>query len=105
VWCKAQTPEWKRRIGYNSCKKRRAQMHEVAYVHINLEDIATRDRWTCHLCGKRVTRKTWSLDHLLPISKGGPHLPSNVALAHRSCNSKRHVDKLPAQLRLDLAGD
>lgn len=42
-----------------------------------------------------------TMDHLVPLSKGGDHSWENVALAHRSCNSKRGAGRLPAQLRLD----
>jgi 5-methylcytosine-specific restriction endonuclease McrA len=62
--------------------------------------VAARDNWRCHICGGRVTRKNWSLDHLIPVSQGGPHSLANVSLAHRRCNSKRGVSALPAQLRL-----
>jgi endogenous inhibitor of DNA gyrase (YacG/DUF329 family) len=61
-----------------------------------LAEIAARDRWKCGLCGKRVLRsKLWphplspSLDHLIPLTKGGVHDPSNVQLAHLRCNSMK----------------
>lgn len=76
---------------------KRGASHGERVRHI---DIAERDNWMCHICGKRVTRKTWSLDHLMPVSRGGAHTRINVALAHRDCNSRRGADRLPAQLRL-----
>lgn len=66
---------------------------------IDLPVLAKRDGWRCHLCGKRVTRKTWSVDHLIPLSHGGSHTYVNVALAHQRCNSLRR-DTGMAQLRL-----
>jgi 5-methylcytosine-specific restriction endonuclease McrA len=39
------------------------------------------------------------LDHIVPLSRGGTHEPSNVQLAHYGCNSKRGA-KGPAQMRL-----
>lgn len=63
-------------------------------------DIAERDGWRCHLCSGTVTRNEWSLDHLIPVSAGGPHTRDNVALAHHRCNTIRGVDRLPAQLLL-----
>jgi 5-methylcytosine-specific restriction endonuclease McrA len=47
-----------------------------------------------------VKRPDASMDHLVPLSKGGDHSWANVALAHRSCNSKRGAGRLSAQLRL-----
>lgn len=70
-------------------------------VPIAHRDIAERDGWRCHICGKKVTETNWSLDHLIPLSKGGMHIPENVALAHFACNTKRNVGThIPAQLRL-----
>ena len=66
----------------------------------SLIQIATRDSWKCHICTKKVTRKNWSMDHLIPISLGGIHALSNVSLAHRVCNAKRGAGRLPAQLLL-----
>lgn len=63
-------------------------------------EIAERDGWRCHICGKRVTQKNWSLDHLVPVVAGGAHTRANVALAHRNCNAARGPGRIPAQLRL-----
>lgn len=59
--------------------------------------IAERDGWRCCLCRKRVSPAIkWpdsmspSLDHLVPLSKGGAHDPSNVALAHLGCNTAKN---------------
>lgn len=62
---------------------------------ITISSLGDRDRWTCHICAKRVTRRRGnsdsspSIDHLVPLSRGGKHAWTNVALAHRICNSRR----------------
>lgn len=61
--------------------------------------LARRDRWRCHICKHKVTRSTWSIDHLVPLSAGGSHTWDNVALAHHRCNSLRS-DTGAAQLLL-----
>lgn len=66
---------------------------------IGLPTLAKRDGWKCHLCRLTVTRKTWSIDHLIPLSDGGQHTWDNVALAHHRCNSLRGATG-QAQLRL-----
>lgn len=60
------------------------------------EDIYTRDGWRCHLCGRKVKRTndytrplSPTVDHLIPLSRGGLDAPSNLACAHRLCNSVR----------------
>lgn len=56
-------------------------------------EIAERDHWKCQLCGDPVDKAVvWpdpfspSLDHIVPLSKGGAHDPDNVQLAHLRCN-------------------
>ena len=58
--------------------------------------LAERDHWRCHLCNKAVSKtaprntpKGGTLDHLVPLSKGGTHTWTNVKLAHHRCNSLR----------------
>jgi len=49
-----------------------------------------RDGGKCHLCGKPVNNiSEASRDHLVPLSAGGCTCSGNIALAHRSCNSRR----------------
>lgn len=68
-------------------------------VHL---DVFERDNWTCHLCGDaidpRLRGDNWwraTLDHLLPLSKGGSHTLDNVASAHWRCNMDRGDTLLP----------
>ena len=62
--------------------------------------IYTRDGGRCHICHKRVAKKEMSLDHLIPVSKGGDHIAVNIRLAHLSCNIRRGAGRVPAQLLL-----
>jgi 5-methylcytosine-specific restriction endonuclease McrA len=55
--------------------------------------IFERDGWKCGLCGDPVDSdlsyphpQSASLDHIVPISRGGPHTYDNVQCAHLSCN-------------------
>lgn len=89
-------PAWsdKRRDRYH---RRRALKKAAATGEpVLMAAIAERDRWMCCLCHKPVSPVAkWpdsmspSLDHLVPLSKGGAHDPSNVALAHLGCNSAK----------------
>lgn len=68
---------------------------------VDIEAIIARDGLKCHICGLPVKRDEISLDHLIPISKGGPHASWNLAISHRLCNYSRS-DKGDAQLRLPV---
>jgi 5-methylcytosine-specific restriction endonuclease McrA len=85
----------------DSCRRRRARLKNAPKIEeYDSLEIAKRDGWKCHICGKRVKRGQLSIDHLVPLSRGGDDTPQNVALAHLRCNSRRGPGRLPAQLRL-----
>lgn len=80
----------------------------VKKERFTLREIAERDGWRCHLCGHPVKDKPWAntgddatLDHLVPVSAGGDHVRSNVALAHNACNYKRGAN---GEVQLLLVG-
>jgi len=54
-----------------------------------LDEIFERDQAICHLCLQRVPRSQATMDHVVPVTKGGPHTRANVKLAHRSCNARK----------------
>lgn len=75
--------------------------------NFTLLEIAERDGWHCHLCGKAVPNQPYkardadpTIDHLIPVSKGGEHTRANVSLAHNRCNWERSDADLEFQLRL-----
>ena len=48
----------------------------------------------CAYCGKQVEKLT--LDHAIPLSRGGAHDVSNVVPACKPCNTSKHA-KTPAE--------
>lgn len=80
--------------------ERRARIKGASEIErIDREAVIARDKSICHICGKKVTRDI-TLDHLIPLSEGGPHTMANLRVAHRSCNSKRRDGRTDAQLLL-----
>lgn len=68
--------------------------------------IYERDGWRCQICHHKVVRGTDprspmgpSLDHIVPLSRGGSHTEENVQLAHLRCNMRKSASG-PGQLRL-----
>lgn len=51
----------------------------------------------CYLCGKLIPIGHRHVDHVLPISKGGAHRPSNLAVACDTCNLSKGA-KMPEAL-------
>jgi hypothetical protein len=66
---------------------------------IELFDRATvyeRDDWTCGICNTTVTPgldpfdpESATVDHIVPLSKGGQHTLANAQCAHLRCNSAK----------------
>lgn len=79
--------------------KYRTSKRKQFVAPVNEQAIFDRDKGLCGICGKPVERSKMSLDHILPISKGGTREPKNVRLAHLSCNKGRG-NRGHAQLRL-----
>lgn len=64
----------------------------------------------CHYCGKRVGADALTMDHVVPVSRGGTSTKGNVVPACAACNkTKRYLtpaEQILAQLERDgLGGD
>jgi 5-methylcytosine-specific restriction endonuclease McrA len=85
-------------------ERRRARMAAVTAEKVDIEALWTRDGGHCWICQGAIDRDlryphpfSRSLDHVVPISKGGAHAMGNVALSHLRCNISKK-DKLLAHL-------
>jgi 5-methylcytosine-specific restriction endonuclease McrA len=91
-----------------ACAKRSESGSSGDCCGVVLLAIAERDGWCCHLCGRKVADRIdyaardddATLDHLVPVSKGGLHVRANVALAHNRCNWERGNADIEFQMRL-----
>lgn len=43
----------------------------------------------CHYCGKTVKAKELTMDHVVPVSRGGKSTKGNVVPACKDCNTKK----------------
>lgn len=64
------------------------------FVEFTKEDIVRRDGLICYLCGKVLKITKVTLDHILPLARGGQHKPENVKIACKSCNSSKNSKTL-----------
>lgn len=54
------------------------------------EKIARRDNYTCQICGKYMPDGVGlHIDHIIPISKGGKSVPSNLQVLCSKCNGRK----------------
>lgn len=96
-----------KQIGRITKAKRKARLRSLPYENIDPIVIFERDNWVCQLCGDRTLKskrgtchdRAPELDHIVPISKGGHHIESNVQCSCRKCNYTKGGQIL-GQLRL-----
>lgn len=83
----------------------RIPKNQIIDNDITLEALYRRDSGVCYLCGKpcdwsdkngvTVGPNYPSIDHLIPVSRGGFHAWDNVRLAHFLCNAKKSDALIP----------
>lgn len=95
-WC-ARNPERLREL----LARRRARRRGAFVENVDPREIYERDKGLCGICHRHVASKKMSLDHIVPLSRGGEHSRRNVQLAHLRCNESRGAGRLPGQLRFD----
>ena len=86
--------------------RRRAVVRGAKAEKFSSLEIFQRDGWRCQLCGQKVLRKaparhplSASLDHIVPIAKGGDHTRKNAQCAHLACNMRKQA-RIIGQMRL-----
>lgn len=86
---------------------RRARKRGVGYEYVKPVEIFDRDGWCCQICGVSVTRSCGvrddryaTIDHIIPVSRNGPHNRRNLQTACWSCNSRKRASTVGQQLRL-----
>lgn len=60
-------------------------------------------RRPCRYCGDMITRKEATVDHIIPLSKGGSNDKANLVICCLRCNKKKG-DVMPQMLLSRLAG-
>ncbi|MBU0977847.1 MAG: methyltransferase domain-containing protein [Nanoarchaeota archaeon] len=87
--------------------KRRALKANAIMENFSLKEVFKRDGYRCQLCSKK-TRPDYNhfhplypnLDHIIPLSKGGPHTKANTQCLCHSCNMIKHNTGNGDQLRM-----
>ena len=88
-------------LSFNAQSKRRALIGDAKITTEEWRQVMLSTNFTCSYCGCRLTRNNRSVDHIVPLNKGGEHTVDNLAPACRSCNSSKQ-DKLLSEWQNDL---
>lgn len=54
-----------------------------------MREIKTKPFVRCHWCGTKIHGKQVRFDHIVPLSKGGPHIISNLCACCQDCNASK----------------
>lgn len=86
-------------------KDKRIPQEQMVDKDITLEALYRRDSGVCYLCGEKcdwndrdlftVRDKYPTIDHIIPVSRGGLHSWDNVRLAHFKCNLDKSDEIIP----------
>ena len=101
IYCskKCYKKEYHKTITYKTTKKsqrhKRKMIKRGCYIEpVSLRYVYDKCNGKCMICGNDVNIELYhndnmaaTIDHIIPISKGGLHSKTNCQLAHRHCNS------------------
>lgn len=84
-------------------KYRRRTQAGASLAAVNRTRVFERDGWDCQICGLPIDREAKaphpsspSLDHIVPLAKGGPHTEGNCQAAHFLCNVRKGDRPMPS---------
>lgn len=87
--------------------KRRSRLKTCLndFTLLQWEQIKKDQNYTCLHCGKQEPAIKLTMDHIIPVSKGGHHTASNIQGLCLSCNSKKRTKIDSIGFKKILGGD
>lgn len=87
---------YRHKANWKHVTARRARERAVRVETFDRREVFERDGWMCALCGDPVDpdlawpdQRSASLDHRIPISRGGEHSRANAQTSHLGCNVRK----------------
>lgn len=84
-----KTPNGKASMACVRAKRRAAMTIECTLTAEEWQTIIKAQESKCHYCHKKLVASEITMDHFIPLSKGGHHIAENIVAACRSCNSSK----------------
>jgi 5-methylcytosine-specific restriction endonuclease McrA len=76
-------------VDISQIKKEKAKVREFKKTRAWQQKISA---GVCYYCGKKFTAKELTLDHIVPLARGGKTTTGNVVAACLECNKNKGVD-------------
>lgn len=78
-----------RRAGQTQADIAEASTIKAFYAHVK-----SAQRLQCYWCKRLVAKADRHVDHIVPLSRGGPHVVANLCCSCAECNTRKH-NKMP----------
>jgi len=82
---------------------RRVARHVWQGVKFNRKNVWLRDGGKCRYCNCEVSLRKFTFDHVIPKSKGGTGVWTNIVVACLKCNQKKR-NRTPKEAGMTLVG-
>jgi 5-methylcytosine-specific restriction endonuclease McrA len=89
-----RNPERRKAVSRMASHRRRALMRKTQVAAFTIDDVAARCSVFGDLCAYCGGGERMTIDHVIPISRGGPHILANLRPACQRCNFSKHKKKL-----------
>jgi len=76
-------------------------VHQKPSLRFSRENVYLRDNYECQYCGLKFSIKDLTLDHVIPVSRGGPKDWKNIVTCCRLCNQKKG-NRTPQEAHMPL---
>lgn len=70
-------------------------------IGLNKKNVLARDSCTCQYCGRHLSDSSTTVDHVLPLCRGGAHDWLNVVASCKPCNHRKD-DRTPREAGMKL---
>lgn len=85
----------------NRRARHNARKYGVVVDDVNLFEIFEREGWMCCVCGDPIDRSrrhpdrlAATIEHVVPLSRGGGHVEGNIRVSHHTCNERKRTRTL-----------
>lgn len=105
---------WRKRTGtiaiYNNRRRERKLSTEPCdsvSANVLAQIIRSLPKIKCPICGKNMRQEDRTIDHVIPLSKGGSGNIGNLQIVHSGCNSIKGAKmphELDGQIQINFAG-